>query len=172
MVFCGENAKIFNAREIQPRFCKTAVTCSFFFNFKFSLQNFLYFYGKLFDMKKYILLFGLLLGEIVFGQGASISLVKKSTQPVEVSTGQTFKVNDVVFFKLGLNLDGSFRFVQDLNNFNEPIQPSKSRTSMMKQPIKFFKTKDGVVYAFTKYFVVNLEAALLSKEVEILPSEK
>jgi hypothetical protein len=38
----------------------------------------------------------------------------------------------------------------------------------MKQPILFFKEKDGVIYAFTKYFVTNVEAALLSNEIEIL----
>ena len=102
-----------------------------------------------------------------YGQGMSISLKKKSTTPVFIEN-DSIKVGDVIFFKIGTNLDGSFKFSQDLNNFNEPIRQSGSKISMMKQPIKFFKEADGVVYGFTKYFVVNLGAAILSKEVEII----
>jgi hypothetical protein len=105
---------------------------------------------------------------LVLSQGKSISVVKKSKEPVILASGDTLKVNQTIYFKLGTNPDGSFRFVQDLNNFGEPLRQSTSRTSMMKQPILFFKSKDGVVYAFTKYFVANVEAALLSNEVEIL----
>ena len=104
----------------------------------------------------------------MFGQGMNISMTKKSKEPVILSTGDTLKVKQTVFYKLGNNPDGSFRFVQMLNNFNEPIKPADSRVSMIKQPILFFKEKDGVIYAFTKYFVSNVEAALMSKEIEIL----
>lgn len=38
---------------------------------------------------------------------------------------------------------------------------------MKKQEIKFFKEQDGTTYAFTKFFVVNIEAALMVKEVII-----
>lgn len=118
-------------------------------------------------MKKIALLFSLLSCIFIFSQGRSISLKKKSTTPVFIEN-DSIKVGDVIFFKIGTNLDGSFKFSQDLNNFNEPIRQSGSKISMMKQPIKFFKEADGVVYGFTKYFVVNLGAAILSKEVEII----
>ena len=107
---------------------------------------------------------------MAFAQGRSISLSKKSTAPITLNE-QTVKVGDILHFHLGGNPDGSFRFVQDLNGMNEPIQPSGSRTAMMKQPIKFFKEKDGVVYAFTKYFVANIAAAVKTGEVEIIKSE-
>jgi len=119
-------------------------------------------------MKKLFLLVVLSCGALSFAQGRSISLAKKSKEPVVISTGDTLRVNQTIQFKLGANQDGSFRFVQDLNNFNEPVQQSGSRTSVVKQPILFFKEKDGVVYAFTKFFVTNVEAALLSKEIEIV----
>lgn len=119
-------------------------------------------------MKKILLMGAIGLSVFAFGQGMNISLAKKSKEPVVLSTGDTLKVKQTVFYKLGNNADGSFRFVQMLNNFNEPIKPADSRVSMIKQPILFFKEKDGVIYAFTKYFVSNVEAALLSKEIEIL----
>lgn len=122
-------------------------------------------------MKKSFTLLLISFSVIAFAQGKSISLSKKSDAPVTINE-QTIKVGDILYFQLGANQDGGFRFVQDLNNFNEPVKQSGSRTSMMKQPIKFFKEKDGVVYAFTKYFVANLEAGLKSGEVEILKSEK
>lgn len=119
-------------------------------------------------MRKFILLLSLFCGVLLFAQGASISWAKKIKEPIVISTGDTIKVGQIIYYQLGANPDGSFRFVQDLNNFNEPIKQSSSRTSMIKQPIVFFKIKDGVVYAFTKYFVTNLEAAILAKEIEII----
>ena len=118
-------------------------------------------------MKKLMFLVLAFCAILSYGQGMSISLKKKSYAPVFVEN-DSIKVGDIVYFKLGSNLDGSFKFSQDLNNFNEPIRQSGSKISMMKQPIKFFKEADGVVYGFTKYFVVNLGAAILSKEVEII----
>lgn len=121
-------------------------------------------------MKKLLFVFFIGLSMVVNAQGKSISLTKKSEVPVIVDD-LNIKVGDIIYFQLGANPDGSFRFVQDLNNFNEPLKPSGSRTSMMKQPIKFFKEKDGVVYAFTKYFVANLAAGLKSGELEIIKKE-
>lgn len=108
---------------------------------------------------------------LVFSQGKSISLKKKSTAPVELSSGVTLKVGDVLQIGLGLNPDGTYRFVQLLNNFNEPVQPADSRAAMVKQPVKFFKEADGVTYAFTKFFVINIEAALKSEEVKIVKNK-
>lgn len=122
-------------------------------------------------MKKLLFIFFIGLSMVVNAQGKSISLTKKSETPVTINE-QQIKIGDIIHFQLGANQDGGFRFVQDLNNFNEPVKPSGSRTSMMKQPIKFFKEKDGVVYAFTKYFVANLEAGLKSGELEIINSKE
>ncbi len=121
-------------------------------------------------MKKLLLLATFLVAGFCNAQGRSISLAKKTKDPVTINNN-TVKVGDVLYFQLGQNPDGSFRFVQDLNNFNEPVKQSGSRTSMMKQEIKFFKESDGVVYAFTKYFVANLIAALKVGEVEVIESE-
>lgn len=121
-------------------------------------------------MKQLLLLATFLVVGLCNAQGKSISLAKKTKEPVTVND-KTVKVGDILYFQLGQNPDGSFRFVQDLNNFNEPVKQSGSRTSMMKQDITFFKEKDGVVYAFTKYFVANLAAALKTGEVEVIESE-
>jgi hypothetical protein len=69
--------------------------------------------------------------------------------------------------QLGSNQDGSFKYVQLLNNFNEPIKPADSKSAMKKQKVLFFKEQDGVMYLFTKFYAINLEAAVLSKEVVI-----
>ena len=112
----------------------------------------------------------LLIGFTVFAfaQGRSISLLKKITEPITISDSIKLSIDDEIKFSLGTNIDGSFKFVQMLNNFNEPIKPADSRASMMKQKIKFFKEQEGVYYVFTKYFVINIEAALMSKEVEFV----
>ena len=118
-------------------------------------------------MKKVLFVLCIGLSMVVSAQGKSISLVKKSKARVTFKEVE-IKVGDILYFQQGANPDGTFRFVQDLNNFNELVKPSGSRTSMMKQTIKFFKENDGVVYAFTKYFVVNLQAGLKSAEVEVI----
>lgn len=110
----------------------------------------------------------MMMATLVWGQGQKISWKKKSTEPIILSNNDTLRVKQKIKFLLGSNTDGSYKFVQMLNNFNEPIKPADSRIAMMKQPIIFFKSQDDVHYAFTKYFAINIEAALLTKEIEIL----
>ena len=119
-------------------------------------------------MKKLLLLFGILIGTLNFAQGGSISFVKKTKEPVVLNSNQEIKVGDLVNIGLGSKEDGGFKFVQFLNNFNEPSRNADSRISMTKQPIKFFKNQDGVLYVFTKFYVINIEAALKTKEVEFI----
>lgn len=119
-------------------------------------------------MKKLFSLFLIGFTVFAFAQGRSISLLKKITEPITISDSIKLSIDDEIKFSLGTNIDGSFKFVQMLNNFNEPIKPADSRVSMMKQKIKFFKEQEGVYYVFTKYFVINIEAALMSKEVELI----
>ena len=101
-------------------------------------------------------------------QGASISLNKKIKEPIEIMQGMVLEVDQEIRILEGTNFDGGFRFVQLLNNFNEPIQPADSRAAYKKQKIKFFKEADGVVYLFTKYFAINVVPALKNEEMEIL----
>lgn len=117
-------------------------------------------------MKKLLTILCVSFSIVCFSQGKSISLLKKSKDPITLSTDQVIKVGQTINIGMGSNPDGSFKFIQMLNNFNEPIQPADSRVSMMKQPIKFFKEQDGVIFIFTKYFVINIEAAIRNKEVE------
>lgn len=103
----------------------------------------------------------------VLGQGKNISLAKKSITPIVTRSGDTIEVGDEIMLFEGSNEDGSFKYIQDLNSFNEPIQSTKSRMAFKKQKIKFFKEQDGTTYVFTKFFVINIEAALHKKEIEI-----
>ena len=103
----------------------------------------------------------------VFGQSKNISLVKKSIFPIITSNNDTIKVGDEIMLLEGSNGDGSFKYIQALNSFNEPIQPASSAMAFKKQEIKFFKEQDGTTYIFTKYFVINVEGALRKEEIKL-----
>ena len=103
-----------------------------------------------------------------FAQGRSISLANKITTPYITDDGDTLCVKTTSIQILDCSGDNNqYRYVQLLNGANEPIQPATSKEAMKKQPIKFFKEQDGVVYAFTEYFCINIEAALYTKEIRI-----
>ena len=105
----------------------------------------------------------------VFAQGRSISLAKKITEPYITYDGDTLCVNKTSLQLLDCSGDNNqYKYVQLLNNFNEPISTATSKHAMKKQPIKFFKVQDDVVYAFAEYFCINVEAALYSKEIRII----
>lgn len=122
-------------------------------------------------MKKFFLSLALFSCSFVgaFSQGRSISLEKKITEPYITYDGDTLCVNKTSLQLLDCSGDNNqYKYVQLLNNFNEPISTATSKHAMKKQPIKFFKIQDDVVYAFTEYFCINVEAALYSKEIRII----
>ena len=80
----------------------------------------------------------------------------------------TLDVGDMIMVNEGQNIDGTYRYVQLLNNFNEPIKLADSRAAYSKQRIKFFKEQNGVTYLFTKYFCVNIIGALKSDEIILI----
>ena len=105
-------------------------------------------------------------------QGRSISLAKKITTPYVTDEGDTIAVKTSTIQLLDCSGDNNqYRYVQLLNNANEPIQPATAKHAMKKQPVKFFKTQDDVMYAFTEYFCINIEAALYAKEIRILKTK-
>ena len=77
-------------------------------------------------MKKLFSLFLIGFTVFAFAQGRSISLLKKITEPITISDSIKLSVDDEIKLTLGTNIDGSFKFVQMLNNFNEPIKPADS----------------------------------------------
>lgn len=103
-----------------------------------------------------------------FAQGRSISRQPKLSTPYVTDEGETLKVGTTLQLLEPTGAGNSFKYVQLLNKFNEPISPATSKVSMKKQPILFFKTEDDVMYAFTEFFCINIEAALYSKEVRII----
>lgn len=117
---------------------------------------------------KRILLLLVLLPFFGFGQGASISWNKRIEEPYITSTKDTIKVGDEIQLKEGLNSDGTFRYVQLLNNFNEPRWLANSRSAFQIEKVKFFKQQNGMFYLFTRYFCVNIEPALDKKEVVLI----
>lgn len=107
-----------------------------------------------------------------YAQGRSISLSKKITTPYVTDDGDTINVKTSTIQLLDASgANNEYRYVQVLNNANEPIQPATSKQAMKKQPVKFFKSQDDVMYAFTEYFCINIEAALYAKEIRILKSK-
>ena len=117
---------------------------------------------------KTIILIILLIPFIGFSQGRSISRVKKSKSPYITIQGDTLKVDMQILVKEGSNEDGKFKYVQVINNFNEPLYQADSRAAFKKQAIEFFKEQDGTFYLFTNYFCINIEAALSKHEIELL----
>jgi hypothetical protein len=115
------------------------------------------------------LIFILILSTPLFclSQGKSISFASKIKTPYVTFTKDTLTVGQVILVSEGSNQDGSFKYVQLVNNFNEPVSKAESSAAMKKQEIKFFKEQDGTTYLFTKYFVINIEAAIKSKEIII-----
>ncbi|WP_027064564.1 hypothetical protein [Maribacter sp. Hel_I_7] len=100
-------------------------------------------------------------------QGASVSWKKKIKEPIETLDGHVIDIGDEIQINEGVNQDGSFRYVQFVNNFNEPIQNADSRAAFKKQKVKFFKEQDGVHYLFTKYFCININAAFKNGEISL-----
>jgi hypothetical protein len=103
---------------------------------------------------------------VLFAQGRSISLQKKILTPYVTYDSDTLSVGDEIMLTKGTGTDGKFLFVQLLNGFNEPIQPADSRMAYRRSKIVFFKEDEGNMYAFTKFFVVNVEAAFAEKEAK------
>jgi hypothetical protein len=108
----------------------------------------------------------LLVCSVVFGQGRSVSWKKKIKDPIVLSSKDTLKVGDLIELQEGSTEKGQFKFVQLLNNFNEPIQQATSKNAFSKQKILFFKTQDGVYYAFTKFYCINIEPATKANEIK------
>lgn len=118
-------------------------------------------------MKKLLFLL-LLLPIFSFGQGRSISWNKKIKDPYVTIKGDTLNVGQTILVKEGSNPDGSFKYVQFLNGVNEPIKAADSRAAFKKQEVLFFKEQDGAMYAFTKFFCINIEAARSKQEIETI----
>lgn len=99
-------------------------------------------------------------------QGRAISLKKKITTPYITEAGDTLKIKTTTIQLLESTGDNNqYKYVSLLNGANEPIQPATNKHAFKKQPIKFFKSEDGVMYAFTEYFCINIEAALYVNEI-------
>ena len=122
-------------------------------------------------MKKLLLFFAIcFVPGFIFAQGASISRKPKIKTPYVTESGVKLEVGQDLRLLMPKGDENQFLFVMALNKFNEPIVPATAKMAYKKQPILFFKEEDGVTYAFTNFFSVNIEAALQVKEIE-LPSE-
>lgn len=103
-----------------------------------------------------------------FGQGRSISKRPKIETPYVTEEGDTLKVGTKIQVLEATGDKNCYKYVQLLNRFNEPIQPATTKVAMKKQDILFFKSEDDVMYLFTDFFCINIEAALYAKEIRIL----
>lgn len=101
-------------------------------------------------------------------QSKRISTQPKITKPYITEAGDTLKVGTAIQIMDTSGDSDKYKYVQLLNNFNEPCQPATTRFALKKDAIVFFKEDDGVVYAFTKFFCFNAELALFRKEVRII----
>ena len=124
-------------------------------------------------MKKAIIIIVMLMAfsAVGYAQGRSISKKPKITTPYITTDGDTLKVGLDVQLLEAAGDNNCYKYVQLLNKFNEPIQPATTRVAFKKQPILFFKEEDGVMYAFTEFFSINIEGALYSKEIRTVPKK-
>lgn len=104
---------------------------------------------------------------MAFAQGKSVVFSPKLETPYICGSGDTITVGQMITLQVGSGIDGDFLYVQLLNSFNEPIKSADSRAAFKRQPVKFFKEQDGTMYLFTKFFAINIEAALLKSEIKI-----
>lgn len=105
-----------------------------------------------------------------FGQGRSVSLRKKITEPYQTEQGV---INVGSQIKIAMPMEGKeFAFVSLLNRLNEPISPAPIRMGGKMQKVKFFKEEDGVMYLFTEFFCVQIDLALQYKEIELIKEDE
>lgn len=120
-------------------------------------------------MKRTLFFFVMMLSiSVTYGQTKSISLSKKLKTPYITIDNDTINIKDFIIIQEGSNEDGGFKYVLKLNSFNEPLGPAGSESAFKKQEIVFFKEQDGTTYLFTKYYIINIEAALKNNEIKIL----
>lgn len=124
-------------------------------------------------IKRIILSFAaiMLMSVAAFSQGRSISKRPKLTTPYVTESGDTLRVGTTIQLLDGVGTNNCFKYVQAINKFNEPIQPATSKCSLKKQAILFFKEEDEVYYAFTDFFCINIEMALLKDEIRIIKAK-
>lgn len=118
-------------------------------------------------MKKILLFAAILLSLKASAQNKNISFIAKSFDPVIIGK-DTFAVDKEIKLQMGTGINGTFSYIKLLSLFNEPLDQAGSDAAYKKQKIRFFKTSDGTTYLFTKYFVVNIEPAIASKEIVLL----
>lgn len=119
-------------------------------------------------MKYIFLSINLFLGFIINAQTSyeygNVVMGKRVYEPIIVKK-DTFYVDDKLKLGTGQNTNGEFRYVYYLNSFNEPIKKAGTRANHFEDKIKFFKYVQGKYYVYTKLFLIEIEDALISKEV-------
>lgn len=100
---------------------------------------------------------------IVLFFAVSVSGQKKIKTPIILSSKDTVRVDDVIVLKKGTEPDGRFKFVRTVTS----SFPAPAKCEGYEQEIYYFKNFDEEYKAFTVGFVVSLEDALKSGEIEI-----
>lgn len=116
-----------------------------------------------------IILFSLFIsiGSFAYSQNMSIDREPKMVEPYITSKSDTLAVGNIIHLKTGKGLDEDFIYVKILNLDDTPIRLAQKKYASKKQYIKYFKEQDGVIYAFTDLFSINIEAGLIKGEIEV-----
>jgi hypothetical protein len=121
-------------------------------------------------MKKTLICFVTIFSSVLsFSQSPDIGFVKKSKEPFKAINGLIFKVGDTLRLGTGQALNGDFKSVRYLNNFNAPIRNADNRMNNRYQVILYFKN-DGKeefksCYAFTKYCMIDIDNGIRYNEL-------
>lgn len=111
-------------------------------------------------MKHILLIFCLSISCSLFAQ-------KKIKNSVVLSKNDTVSINDAIILRKGSAQDAVFSFVRTRSDYNVSSQYENTQ-----QDILYFKEIDSICYAYTFSFVVDLEKALKSDEIQLVSRKK
>ncbi|NDV70302.1 DUF4468 domain-containing protein [Dysgonomonas sp. 25] len=107
------------------------------------------------------------IGSLAYSQNMSIEREPKTTKPYITSKFDTLVVGNIIHLKKGQGLNGDFINVKVLNLNDAPVRLAEKKYTSKEQAVKYFKKQDGVIYAFTDLFCINIEAGLVKGEIEV-----
>ena len=101
----------------------------------------------------------------IFAQSPNIAFVKKSKEPIIISTEETLNMGDELQLGIGQQPNGDFKYIKLLNAFKEPVQDGHSTLNNTSHEIYYFKEVHDVFYVYTKYLLIEIESAIAENEV-------
>lgn len=104
---------------------------------------------------------------IFLSLSCSLFAQKKIKNSVILTTNDTVSINDAIILKKGSAQNADFNFVRTRSDYSVSSQYNNTQ-----QVILYFKEIDSICYAFTFSFIIDLEKALESDEINLVSGKK